>query len=67
MTPSDPDFQPFGTDTDEHDQTTENSPWDWGVVKTPSGEIIPPGACDPYQNDDQQRDLLDSEVDDERL
>lgn len=47
------DRTPFGTQADP-----ERNPWDWGVVVTPDGEIIPPGACDGYHNKANQRELL---------
>jgi hypothetical protein len=44
-----------GGDTDTN---TEGNPWDWGVLKTPDGEIIPPGACEGYHGKDNQRDMV---------
>lgn len=38
--------------------TVDADAWDWGVVVTPRGEVIPPGACDGLHNKDKQRDPL---------
>lgn len=53
------DYMLFGKEESESESdpeaeptTTEDNPWDWGVVVTPSGEIIEPGACDDYHYDD---------------
>jgi len=37
------------------------NPWDWGRLVDKSGELIPPGACDPYHSDDQGRDRSTSD------
>ena len=29
----------------------ERNPWDWGVLLTKDGEIVPPGACEGYHNE----------------
>jgi hypothetical protein len=36
----------------------DTNPWDWGVVKTTDGEIIPPGACEGYHGKDNHRDMV---------
>lgn len=43
---------PFGMADRTPDQ------WGWGTVVDPTGEVIPPGACDGLHNKEQQRDLL---------
>jgi hypothetical protein len=32
--------------------------WDWGVLVSADGEVIPPGACEGYHGKDNQREVL---------